>query len=255
MQDWDAGQYLKFERERTQPAIDLAARINNGSPERIADIGCGPGNSTRVLAERFPDAHILGTDKSAHMVQTAKKRYPDLDFAVCDAHNQLHMLGSGFDIVFSNACIQWVPNHPQLLCEMMSLLRPGGVLAVQVPVQMREPIHLIIREVAESDKWKGKLPGEWIFYTLEPEAYFDRLCQISSDFNIWETIYYHRLASPEEIMQWYRGTGLRPYLTALDESEREAFEQDVFEQVQKAYPMREGGVIFKFPRLFFTAVR
>lgn len=255
MRDWDAMQYLKFERERTQPAIDLAARISSDSPERIADIGCGPGNSTRVLAKRFPGAHILGADKSAHMVQTAKKNHADLDFTVCDAQNQLHMLGGGFDVVFSNACIQWIPNHPQLLLEMMSLLRPGGVLAVQVPMQMREPIHLIIREVTESAKWKGKLRGERIFYTLRPEEYFDRLCQISADFDIWETIYYHRLASPEEIMQWYRGTGLRPYLTALDESEREAFEGDVFKRVREEYPMREGGVIFKFPRLFFTAVR
>ncbi len=236
-------------------AADLAARINIENPGRIADIGCGPGNSTRVLAQRFPDATIVGADKSAHMVEKAREENPDLDFIVCDAASELNQLGGGFDVVFSNACIQWIPDHRSLLTEMIGLLKPGGILAVQVPLQMRQPIYKIILEAARNGKWKNEFPGDRIFHNFESEAYFDLLCEIAADFNLWETVYYHRLKSPVEIMEWYRGTGLRPYLAALPEGKQKEFERDVFERVKEAYPERLGGVIFRFPRLFFTAVR
>ena len=134
MAQWNSQQYLKFEKERTQPAIDLAARIPLEHPQAVLDIGCGPGNSTHVLAQRFPEANILGVDQSLPMLEQAARQYPDLSFRQLDAHTELPTLGQRFDVVFSNACIQWVPDHPRLLREMMALLRPGGVLAVQVMV-------------------------------------------------------------------------------------------------------------------------
>ena len=134
--NWNSEQYLKFKNERTQPAIDLANRISVQNPKKILDIGCGPGNSTEVLRRKYPDAYILGVDKSEEMIKTAKEKYPNLDFQICDAGAELSKLDHDFDIVFSNACIQWVPNHPQLLREMLGLLNENGVLAVQIPMNL-----------------------------------------------------------------------------------------------------------------------
>jgi trans-aconitate 2-methyltransferase len=254
MSDWDSTQYLKFENERTQPAIDLANRIQLDNPQRILDIGCGPGNSTLVLKQRFPHAYILGIDSSENMIAAARKKYPDLDFKACDASRDLSKLGNDFDVVFSNACIQWIPNHDKLLRNMMDILKIGGILAAQTPMNYQEPIHKIIGEVSQSNKWKADFANPRIFFNLTPSEYFDLLCEISTDFSIWETIYYHTLKSHQDIMAWYRGTGLRPYLNALPDEKEVIFEQDILEQVINSYPQQKNGdIIFKFPRLFFMA--
>ncbi len=146
MTDWNSEQYLKFKNERTQPAMDLVNRINIDSPKKIIDIGCGPGNSTQILAQRFHNAYIVGVDNSLNMIETARRDYPNLDFKTCDASKDLSTLDNNFDIVFSNACIQWIPDHSQLLENMMGLLKPGGILAVQTPMNYNEPIHKIIGE-------------------------------------------------------------------------------------------------------------
>ena len=129
MSSWDAAQYLKFGAQRTQPSRDLAARIPLEQPRKIIDIGCGPGNSTEVLRQRFPQADILGVDSSPEMIRAAAQAHPEMRFQLCDAGTELGTLDRDFDVVFSNACIQWIPNHPKLLREMMQLLRPGGILA------------------------------------------------------------------------------------------------------------------------------
>ena len=256
MSHWNAAQYLKFQKERTQPAIDLANRIPLSSPESILDIGCGPGNSTQVLADRFPHGKILGIDNSQDMIAAARSQYPELEFALCDAGSSLSSLGKKFDLVFSNACIQWIPNHPALLSEMMKLLNPGGVMAVQTPMNYEEPIHRIIATLAESGQWKEKIGNPRIFYNLTPGGYFDLLSDISSDFTLWNTTYFHRMPSHESIMEWYKGTGLRPYLNALEGQDREDFERQVFHEVSKAYPKQKNGeIIFRFPRLIFMAVK
>lgn len=256
MADWNAEQYLKFEQERTLPSKDLIQRIALDAPQRIIDIGCGPGNSTAALYARFPRAWIMGIDNSPAMIETAAAQYPHLHFQLCDAACGFDGLGSAFDLVFSNACIQWVPDHPALLRNMMGLLRPGGVLAVQTPMNYAEPIHQIIGEVAGSARWKKYFDSPRIFYNLKPAAYFDLLSEIASDFQMWTTTYYHRMPSHQSIMEWYRGTGLRPYLNALDREQRACFEAEIFREVQKAYPVQANGeVIFRFPRLFFTAVK
>lgn len=253
MAKWNAEQYLKYAGERTQPAIDLATRIPVEAPERVVDIGCGPGNSTEVLARRFPDAHILGVDNSPEMIEAAREAHPQLEFALCDATTGLEALGTGFDVAFSNACIQWVPDHPALLRRMLALLRPGGTLAIQIPYNFEEPIHRIIAEVSRI--WlAGQNPR--IFYTLAAGDYYDLLAECASSFSIWQTTYYHVMRSHEDILEWYRGTGLRPYLALLAEADRPAFEQDILTRVRAAYPrQRNGDILFRFPRLFMLATR
>ena len=143
---WDSAAYLRFKAERTQPSIDLVKRI-----DKLLDVGCGPGNSTQVLADAFPNAlRIIGIDSSPEMIEAAKDDHPDMEFRICDALNLPSLGEAGFDVVFSNACIQWVPDHPRLIRDMLALLRPGGMLAVQVPMNYQEPIHRIIGELAAS---------------------------------------------------------------------------------------------------------
>lgn len=253
---WDSKQYLKFQKERTQPSVDLADRLTVQSPERIIDIGCGPGNSTAVLKKRYPNAEIIGADNSENMISAAKEKYPDIEFLLCDASKDLGNITGKFDIVFSNACIQWVPDHPKLLREMLSLLKEGGELAVQVPMNFDQPIHKIINETVRSEKWREVFSEPRIFHTLAPEKYYDILAEISSDFEMWQTVYFHRMKSHSDIIEWYRSTGLRPYLEALSPADKEKFERDIFAEVEKAYPKQANGeIIFRFPRLFFKAVK
>lgn len=253
---WDSKQYLKFKKERTQPSIDLAGRLTAQSPAAIIDIGCGPGNSTAILKKRYPNAAVTGADNSENMVTAAKEKYPDIKFILCDASKDLGKLTGKFDVIFSNACIQWVPDHPKLLREMMSLLNEGGELAVQIPKNQDEPIHKIIGEVSSSEKWRDKFNSPRIFYTLSSEEYYDILAEISSDFEMWQTTYFHRMKSHSDIMEWYKSTGLRPYLEALSETDSAEFEKDIFAEVEKAYPKQANGeIIFRFPRLFFKAIK
>lgn len=254
MTDWNSAQYLKFKAQRTQPAIDLAARIEADAPSRVLDIGCGPGNSTQVLYNRFPKAYILGIDNSQNMIDTAKSTYPNLDFMLCDVKNGLTELSGSFDVVFSNACIQWIPDHPTLLRNMMALLAPGGVLAVQIPMNYEEPIHQIITKTASCPPWADKLSCLRTFYCLRQGEYFDLLSEISSDFAIWQTTYFHKMISHQDILEWYRATGLRPYLNALTAHDRPAFEKVIYHALIRAYPKQKNGeIIFRFPRFFFTA--
>ena len=254
MTDWNAAQYLQFKAERTQPAIDLARRLAHLAPRKILDIGCGPGNSTHIRAQHFPGASVLGVDNAAAMIETAKAHHPDLDFRLYDAGKELSRLDADCDIVFSNACIQWIPEHATLIQTMFRLLRPGGMLAIQIPMPAQEPIHQILRELATSDPWRAALGGLRCFYTLDRSQYIDLLAELTPDYTVWETIYHHRLGSHEDIMEWYRGTGLRPYLARLAETRQEAFLKDVRDRVVRRYPpQRNGEIIFRFPRFFMTA--
>lgn len=256
MPQWNSEQYLKFKTERTQPAIDLAARIARSGPLSVLDVGCGPGNSTAVLRERFPQAQILGIDSSENMVQAAKESCPDCDFLLCAVPDGLAAWKRRFDVIFSNACLQWVPNHKQLIPQLMDCLKPGGLLAVQTPMNYEEPIHQIIGRISVSERWKSRFLNPRIFYNLRQEAYFNLLSGCASDFTLWQTTYFHRLSSHEAILDWYRGTGLRPYLEVLSEAEKKEFESDILKELVPAYPVQENGqIIFRFPRFFFLAER
>ncbi len=257
MNGWSSVQYLKFKAERTQPSVDLAARIPTNSPKKIIDIGCGPGNSTRVLKDKYPAACIFGVDSSPDMIAKAKNDNPDMEFELINVPGELDKLSDKFDIVFSNAVLQWIPDHQALLPRLWDLLNNGGTLAVQIPMNFDEPIHKIIDSTAKCEKWSGKIGQPRLFHTLTDGEYFDIISRLTDDFSFWQTTYLHRMPGAESIMEWYKGTGLRPYLSALEKyGAREAadFEQEVYEQVKKEYPPRENGeIIFRFPRFFFIA--
>ena len=255
MLDWNPEQYEKFIKDRTQPAIDLANRLEVKEAKRILDLGCGTGNSTRILKDRFPDARVIGADNSDEMLSKAKKTHPDIEFIHLDVGGDLGEVKGKFDIVFSNACLQWIPNHEILLPKLMSLLRRGGILAVQVPIQSEHPVHIIMNELVTSAKWKDKLLQR-NYNNLSTCEYYDALSGISDDFEMWETIYCHRMPSYESIIEWYKGTGLRPYLEQLSEADAEDFVSDVYRELKNRYKIqRNGEIMFRFPRLFFIAKR
>ena len=254
MAEWDSSQYAKFLEQRTQPSTDLAARIDVVSPREIIDIGCGPGNSTQVLMERFPNAHITGADSSENMINAARENCRGADFILLDASGDLSAMNGRFDVVFSNACIQWIPDHERLLPSLFGLLREGGVLAVHIPMNYDEPIHRIIGELADSEKWRGYFREQRIFHTRTPSEYFDILSGLTDDFELWKTSYLHRMGSHSDIIEWYKGTGLRPYLAQLSEEDGARFISELYEELQKAYPVQKNGeIIFAFPRFFFIA--
>lgn len=250
---WNANQYQKFEAQRTLPAMDLARAIPLSMVKSCLDVGCGIGNSTAVLQQQFPEAQILGVDSSENMLQTAKNEHPQVEYQLLDSGTELPRLNRTFDVVFSNACIQWIPQQNQILSDMMGLLNPGGVLAVQIPQQAKHPVQQILQQMAKSEPWREKLQAR-TFYTLSESEYYDQLSERSTDFRMWETVYFHEMPSHESILEWYRGTGLRPYLAQLQESDRPIFEQELLEQIKQTYPVQKNGtILFRFPRLFWIA--
>ncbi len=169
MSDWNPEKYLLFQRQRTQPAIDLANRVRDCAPNTIVDIGCGPGNSTAVLRKVFPEAEILGIDNSPSMIDRAKAKHSDLNFSLCSAVD----LDGAYDLLFSNACLQWIPNHRELIPQLMEKLTDQGMLAVQMPMNRGEPLYQIIRAVATESKWDFQKVYFETNDTLAPEEYFD----------------------------------------------------------------------------------
>lgn len=254
MDSWNAKQYLMFKNERTQPAIDLCNRLYIDNPKKVLDIGCGPGNSTKILKDKFPNSYILGIDKSEDMINTAKNTYNYIDFKICDIEKDLSILNDDYDIVFSNACIQWLPNHKNVIKNLLNLLKPQGILAIQIPFNYNEPIHKIISEVSGNKKWTSSFPKKRVLYNLTESEYYDILSDMASNFTLWETTYFHKLESHMAILEWYRGTGLRPYLNTLPADSRDDFEKDIYKRIVEEYPkQKDGTILFKFPRLFFIA--
>ena len=255
MLDWNPEQYEKFIKDRTQPAIDLANRLEVKEAKRILDLGCGTGNSTKILKDRYPNARVIGADNSDEMLAKAKKTHPDIEFIHLDVGGDLGEVKGKFDIVFSNACIQWIPNHEILLPKLMSLLRQGGVLAVQIPIQSEHPVHIIMNELVTTAKWKDKL-SQRNYNKLSTSEYYDVLSGISEYFEMWETIYCHRMPSYESIIEWYKGTGLRPYLEQLSKTDAEDFVRDVYRELKNRYRIQSNGeIMFRLPRMFFIAKR
>jgi len=253
---WDADQYLKFQRERTQPAIDLAARVRLEAPERIVDAGCGPGNSTAVLAALFPEAEISGLDSSAEMLETARASNADVHWFQADLSTWEPE--TKYDLIFSNAVLQWVPDHDRVFPRLMSFLEPGGALAVQLPLHYDSPLHYLVEEVSELPEWYEQTAAAREALSSETRSfYYDLLAPLSSDLDLWETEYIHVMESVESILEWFRGTGLRPYLEALPDSEtRMRFEEELLKRYSQAYPLqKDGNVLFPFRRLFLVAYR
>lgn len=255
MDQWSSEQYLKFKNQRTQPSIDLARRIQSYQPHSILDIGCGPGNSTSVLKNFFPKAHLLGIDNSEDMIKKARQTYPDINFQLLDVTSDLEQLGS-YDVLFSNACLQWIPDHKKLIPNLLDKLNPGGVFAVQIPMNGQEPLFQIMDEVVKDPKWGFALPAMETNETLSPEEYFDLLSACSSSFDLWETVYYHRMPTVQAMVEWIKGTRLRPYLHLLHHDMAAKLEKEITDRAMSAYHKQSNGeILFKFRRFFFTAVK
>lgn len=255
MTDWNTEQYLSFEKQRTQPAVDLAGRIARYKPHSVIDIGCGPGNSTAVLRNVFPQAVILGVDSSKNMIEAATQAHPDITFARCDVTVELSQLGR-FDVIFSNACLQWIPSHTTFLPKLLAQLNAGGVLAVQLPMNAQEPLFAIIESVVRRPEWGFAPIAQETNETLSPEAYFELLASHAADFDIWETVYYHPMPTVQSMIDWVRGTRLRPYLSQLDVAAAVELENEILTRAATVYHRQNNGAfILKFRRLFFTATK
>ena len=215
--DWDPNHYLKFKNERTQPSIDLVNRINPvDSPKYIIDIGCGPGNSSQVLLQRWPKAKLIGLDNSPAMIEKAKIDYPDQEWVLADAIN--HQPKTKYDLIFSNATIQWIPDHQRLLETFFGWLSQNGVIAVQLPKFQDMLIGRIIEKVAKNDRFIKQTAGcSEIFTYHDYHYYYDLLTGKARSIDMWQTDYVHVMASHASIIDWVKSTGLKPYLDRMAE--------------------------------------
>jgi trans-aconitate 2-methyltransferase len=223
---------------------------------RVVDIGCGPANSTELLAERFAGADIVGLDSSAEMLAAARKRMPQATFVEADIAQWTPQ--EPVDLLFANAVFQWVPDHLSVLARLLESLSPGAVLAIQVPDNFSEPSHRLMVDVALGGPWRDRLESAKASRdTIPPPAgYYDRLKPLSANVDIWHTLYNHVLDGPDAIVDMFGSTGLRPYLAPLNEAERVAFLDEYRQLVAKAYPpLADGRVLLRFPRLFVVAIR
>lgn len=254
VREWDPQQYLEFEHERTQPSIDLVARIPVEDPQTIIDIGCGPGNSTQILRKRWPHADIVGLDKSEKMIERARTDYPGQTWIIGDASK--FETDRMYDIIFSNAAIHWIPDHHRLIPRLFQMVRKNGVLAVQVPANHKSPLYKIILNIARSSKWRPLTSGcEGLITYHNVEYYYDQLVSLTKEIALWETTYYHILQSHQDLVAWYKGTAMKPLLESLPtDDNREEFLQEVLTECKGPYPLQsDGRILYPFKRLFFTA--
>lgn len=261
MSGWNPNQYLKFAEERTQPCRDLAARIAVVNVRRVIDLGCGPGNSTAVLRDRWPNAEFTGLDSSSAMIERASREFPRQqwiagDIAQWAAPDQATRQDQ-FDVVFSNAALQWVGHHAAVYPRLLSRVAPGGALAIQIPGNIDALPHRLMRQVAAAPQWSASFPPgkvrEWHHH--EMEFYYDTLAPTAARLELWATEYLHILPDAEAIVEWYRGTGMRPFLEVLEtDAERLQFAADYLASLRAHFqPRAAGGVLFPFRRIFLIA--
>lgn len=256
MPDWNAEQYLKFEDERTRPARDLLAQIPIADARKVIDIGCGPGNSTELLVKRWPQASVTGIDTSADMLRQARERLPGHTFIETNVSHFSPPAGS--DVLFANAVFQWVPDHIKQLKRLVTSLPTGGALAVQMPDNMDEPSHILMREVAHQEPFRKQLAEAAQLRDVlpKPGTYYDALRPLCSRLEVWHTVYNHVLDNAEAIVEWVKGTGLRPFVDPLDPPQRKMFLAEYTARVAASYlPQADGKVLLRFPRIFIVAVR
>ncbi len=255
MHDWHPDQYLRFEAYRTLAARDLLARVADGRAAAIVDLGCGPGNSTALLHARWPDAVIHGVDHSPAMLERA--RATDLPVTWVHADLQAWEPRERVDLLFANAALQWVPGHVRHLPRWMGHLHENGTLAFQVPAVHDQPAAEVYRRCALRPRWRDHPAPDERTTVATPGHYHEALSAHSRKIEIWETVYHHQLAGPEEMTAWYASTGLRPFLATLpDDESRQVFLAELTEAYRRAFPSQaDGTVLFPFRRLFVVAVR
>ncbi|MFQ5784835.1 MAG: trans-aconitate 2-methyltransferase [Alphaproteobacteria bacterium] len=253
---WDPAQYARFADQRMRPARDLIARIPLDAPGIVFDLGCGPGNVTALLAARWPGTRIVGIDNSPAMIARARRTSAAVDWREADIAGWRSPRPA--DLIFANASLQWLDDHAALFARLIGALAPEGVIAVQMPRNFDAPSHRCMTETIESGPWRERLARarpDWPVAT--PEAYYAMLAPHARRLDIWETVYLHALEGDNPVVEWTRGTGLKPFLDALDdEDERAAFLADYAARIARAYPRRsDGRTLLPFRRLFIVAVR
>ena len=253
MSNWDDAQYLKFAQERTRAARELLCHVTIESPQRVIDLGCGPGNSTALLRSRWPNAHLLGVDSSSVMLERARGDAPDIDWVEADVRGWLPE--EPVEVLFANAVFQWLPDHAKLFPRWFERLQPGGVLAVQMPRNFAEPSHRLMRELPGA--WAARIAGgREVSSVASPSFYYDLLAPRAAAVDIWQTTYEHVMPDAVSIVEWVKGSGLRPYLETMAEEERKMYLEAYTTSVAAAYPERsDGRRLFSFPRLFLVARR
>jgi trans-aconitate 2-methyltransferase len=254
---WSAKQYIAFEDERTRPVRDLLAALPPIDARSVIDLGCGPGNSTEVLAARYPEARVAGIDTSPDMIAAARRRLPQVNFAVDDLQDC--KLGGPFDVILANAVLQWVPDHETLLPQLIGKLAPQGGLAVQMPDNLDGPAHRLMRQTAAEGPWAAKLADAAAARTplAGIEWYHELLRPLCAKLDFWRTTYYHSLSGgAAAIVEWFKGSGLRPFIEPLSDAERSAYLARYTAAIADAYPANtDGSVLLPFPRVFMVAIR
>lgn len=251
---WSAKQYSTFEDERTRPARDLVSAIPRDHVTAAVDLGCGPGNSTEVLAQRYPTASISGVDSSADMIDAARQRLPRFAFDVADIAQW--RAAQPLDVILANASLQWLPDHRSLYPQLVSQLAEGGCLAIQTPDNLSEPAHRLAREVAATGDWAGKIGHVRHFDRHDVHWYYSLLQPVCSRVDVWRTTYFHPLQNHQAVVEWFKGSALRPYLAPLTVEEQQGFLTAYLQKIASAYPALDSGtVLLPFPRLFLVAVR
>lgn len=254
---WDPQQYLTFACERARPFTELLARVGAERPRYVVDLGCGPGNLTATLHDRWPSAAVVGVDSSPEMVDVARRTVPGVEFIEADLREWAP--DRPVDVLVSNATLQWVPDHADLLAGLVNLLAPGGWFAFQVPGNFAEPSHVLLREVADSPPWRDRI-GEGIGRdvvprpaSLEPADYLEALVDAGCSVDVWETTYFQVLPGEDAVLEWVSGTAMRPILAVLDEADSEAFRAEYGALLREAYPRRAYGTVLPYRRIFAVA--
>ena len=251
---WDPERYLTYADERGRPFVELLQRVAADDPRVVVDLGCGPGNLTRLLAERWPSARVLGVDSSAEMVERARTDVPGLAFEVGDLRDWAPE--EPVDVVVSNATLQWLPDHLATLPDLVERVRPGGWLAFQVPGNFGEPSHTIRTELAAEEPYAAHTRDVAVPSSHDPATYLEHLAGLGCQVDAWETTYLHVLRGEDPVFTWVSGTGARPTLQALEAVDlRVPFEEELRRRLRAAYPARPHGVVLPFRRIFVVARR
>lgn len=250
---WDPAQYLRFAGERLRPAIDLMGRVPLEAPARVVDLGCGAGNVTAILKQRFLNAEVVGVDGSEDMLAKARAAAPDCRFEVADFATWTPVAKP--DLIYSNAALHWAKGHETLFPRLVSLLAPGGVLAVQMPAMHDEPLRRLQNEVAQTGPWASHLADAGFARGLLPVGgYYDLLRPLVAELDMWETIYLHVLQGENAVTEWAAGSSLRPFLDKLPPGLREQYRDAYSEALRPHYPRRaDGSTLLPFRRLFMVA--